>query len=105
MNTANAILAINALAIVLAPIVALWIGGILQRRSETHRSKLTLFGTLVGLRHEPLSTDAIRALNLIDAVFADDPAVREAWTRYYAALNDASMEYWTGLFDPRGKTA
>jgi hypothetical protein len=97
MATADSILALNVLAIVLAPIVALWIGGILQRRSDTHRSKLTLFGTLVGLRHEPLSIDAIRALNLIDAVFADDPAVREAWTRYYTALNDANMNIGPGF--------
>jgi hypothetical protein len=33
----------------------------------------------------------VRALNSIDAVFADDPAVREAWTRYLTALDDTNM--------------
>jgi hypothetical protein len=33
----------------------------------------------------------VQALNSIDAVFAHDPAVREAWTRYHTTLNDQSL--------------
>ena len=84
-------LVLNGLAIVLAPIIALWVGGILQRRSDAHKAKLSIFATLVGLRHTPLSAELVRSLNQIDAVFVDDPAVREAWTRYYTALNDANL--------------
>ena len=32
-----------------------------------------------------------RALNLIDAVFANDPAVREAWTQYLTTLQNESL--------------
>jgi hypothetical protein len=94
--TSDWIVALNGLAIVLAPIVALWIGGKLQRRSDSYKSKLDVFSTLIGLRHDPLSADSARALNLIDAVFADDPAVREAWTRYYTALNDPALNVGAG---------
>jgi hypothetical protein len=43
-----------------------------------------------------MSAELIRALNLIDAVFADDPDVREAWTQYFAALNDQNMNSGIG---------
>jgi Family of unknown function (DUF6680) len=96
MTTSDWIIGLNGIAILLAPIVALGIGGILQRRSDSHRSKLTLFGTLIAQRHDPLSVESTRALNLIDAAFADDPTVREAWTRYYTALNDPNMNGGAG---------
>jgi hypothetical protein len=97
METSDWILVLNGVAIILAPIIAVWVGGILQRRADAHRSKLQVFGTLVALRHDPLSLEAVRALNLIDAAFADTPAVREAWTRYYTALNDANMNAGPGF--------
>jgi GMC oxidoreductase len=46
--------------------------------------------TLVATRHDPLSPDVIRALNLIDVTFVDDFAVREAWSKYYAVLRDST---------------
>jgi hypothetical protein len=81
----------SVVAIILAPIVALWIGGILQQRTTDHNAKLSLFSTLIGMRHDPLSADAIKSLNLIDAVFVHEPPVREAWTRYYTALSDGAL--------------
>jgi hypothetical protein len=87
---------VNGLAIVLAPIIALWIAGKLQKRSDSYKAKLDIFSTLIGLRYDPLSAESARALNLIDAVFANDPAVREAWTRYYAALLDPNFNVGPG---------
>jgi hypothetical protein len=78
-------------------VAALVIAGKLQRRSDSYKAKLDIFSTLVGLRHDPLSPDSFRALNLIDAVFANHPAVREAWTRYLTALNDASLNAGPGF--------
>jgi len=91
MTTSDWILILNGIAILLAPLVALWIGGILQRRSDAYKAKLSIFATLVGLRHTPLSADLVRALNQIDAVFVDDQTVREAWTRYLTTLDDANL--------------
>jgi hypothetical protein len=96
MTTSDWIIALNGIAILLAPIVALKVGGVLQQRSDAYKSKLRIFSTLIGLRHAPLSTKLVEALNQIDAVFAHDHAVREAWTRYYTALNDPSMNAGPG---------
>jgi len=78
-------------AIVAAPIIALWISGRLQRRSAREAAKLQLFSTLMATRHDALAPDAIRALNSIDLVFVDNFPVREAWSRYYAAIIDQNL--------------
>ena len=100
MTTSDWILALtgagSVLAIFSAPVVALWIAGKLQRRSDSRKAKLDIFSTLMGLRYAPLSEEFARALNLIDAVFADDPAVREAWTRYYTSLLDPNQNVGPG---------
>ena len=100
MTTSDWILALtgagSVLAIFSAPVVALWIAGKLQRRSDSYKAKLEIFSTLMGLRYAPLSEEFARALNLIDAVFTDEPAVREAWTRYYAALLDPNFNVGPG---------
>jgi hypothetical protein len=91
MTSSDWILVLNGIAIVLAPIVALVVGGILQRRSDAYEAKLSIFTTLIGLRHAPLSAELVQALNQIDAVFADNRAVRDAWTRYLTALYDSNL--------------
>jgi hypothetical protein len=83
-------------AILAAPIVALWIGLRLQKRSSRESAKLQLFSTLIATRHDALASDAIRSLNLIDLVFAHDLPVREAWSRYYAALMDQNLNIPVG---------
>ena len=75
-------------AVVLAPLVALWAGGVLQRRAGRRQEKLQMLGILLSVRHTPYTAEAVKPLNLIDAVFATDREVREAWSRYYAALSD-----------------
>jgi hypothetical protein len=96
MTTSDIIAIANIVATVLAvlgaPIIALWIGGILQTRTERRREKLRVLSQLLALRHEPSSLEGFRTLNMIDAVFADDLRVREAWSRYYAALNDPNLQ-------------
>ena len=83
---------VTTVAVLAAPLVALWVGGVIAKRAEVRRAQLTLFGTLVGLRHDQGSSDAIRALNLIDVVFVDEPEVRNAWSRYYAFLSDNNLD-------------
>lgn len=62
----------TVLAVLLAPIVALWVNGKVQRRAGERADKVRILGVLLSLRHQPLSADAIRSLNLIDVVFATD---------------------------------
>lgn len=93
MTTADTIalsnMVVTFFGVLLAPLVALWIGGILQRRAQHRQEKLNLFGVLLSVRHTPYTPEAVKPLNLIDVVFATDQDVREAWSRYFAALSDA----------------
>jgi hypothetical protein len=84
-------------AIVAAPMIALRIAAKLQERSDSKKAKIALFSTLVSLRHDPTNADFLQALNLIDVVFVDDAAVREAWSRYYVVLNDGNMNNQAGF--------
>jgi hypothetical protein len=97
MTLSDWILTLNALAVLLAPVVALRIAGVFQRRSDAHKAKLDIFATLIGLRHDPQSVESVRALNTIDVVFADNPDVRDAWTRYIATLNDPTLNDGAGF--------
>jgi hypothetical protein len=71
------------LAIIIGPLVALW----LQRRAEDHREKrqgrLWVFKTLMMYRATPLAYAYVQALNLIDISFDADTtkerAIRAAW--------------------------
>jgi uncharacterized protein DUF6680 len=109
MTTSDGIAIVNivstVLAVLAAPVVALWVGGILQARANTRQQQLQLLGILLSLRHQPLSPENFRALNLIDAVFAQNSKVREAWSKYFAALNDPSLNLVPGVCHSRGKTA
>ena len=81
----------TVVAVTTAPIIALRVSSKFQERSNTRQQQLRLLSTLISLRHQPLSPESFRALNLIDAVFVDAPAVREAWSKYFSALNDTSL--------------
>jgi hypothetical protein len=61
-------------------------------RTNRRQSQLNLLGLLLSLRHQPASLETFKALNMIDAVFVDDSNVREAWSKYYAALNDSNLQ-------------
>lgn len=78
-------------AVLLAPVVAIWVGELLRKRSDSKAAKLALFTTLIGHRYDLAASESFRALNSIDAVFIGDTAVREAWSRYYAVLNDGGL--------------
>ena len=82
---------LTVLAIIGAPIVALWVGTRFQRRAEAEKAKRDLFSTILEIRHDMLSVDFVRSLNTIDVVFVDDTDVREAWSRYYSVLNDTNL--------------
>jgi hypothetical protein len=66
-----------------APITAAKLAETLRRESERKHErqtyKLQLFSTLMQERAAFYSEDGVRSLNLIDVVFNDCPAVREAW--------------------------
>lgn len=78
---------VTGLSTLFSPLIALWIGGILQVRAKKQSQKLEILSILLSMRFQPLSPEAIRSLNLIDVVFCDDYKVREAWSNYFTSLN------------------
>lgn len=84
-------IAFTVLAILAAPVIALWVSAKLQNRADAAKAKLELFATTLEIRHDLLSPEFVRTLNSIDVVFVDDFAVREAWSRYYSVLSDSNL--------------
>lgn len=58
-----------------------------EHASEKRRMKLHVFATLMEQRATYYSQDAVRAFNLIDIVFIDSRAVRDAWAELFASFD------------------
>jgi len=75
------------LAIVIGPIIAVLISVWLQRRHQKRDGKLSVFYTLMAYRKSyPPAKDLVKALNLIDVVYADEAKITQLWHRYYDLL-------------------
>lgn len=89
-------------AIVTGPIAAVLISLWLQRRYQRIDARKTVLSALVANRHQVLSQDTVRALNLIDLVFHDEPKVRKLWTEYFEMLGNEGLNNPVG-WDQRNK--
>ena len=69
---------LNLIAIIVIPIVSVIVGQYLQNRAEKRKDKMQIFKTLMTSRVYGWTVESVHALNIIDVVFADDNAVREA---------------------------
>lgn len=76
---------LNLAAIIVAPIAAVLIGQWLQNRANKRKDKQEIFKTLMIARNG-WSPESVRALNIIDIVFADNSTVRARWKEYYDRL-------------------
>lgn len=76
---------LNLVAIIVAPVAAVLIGQWLQNRANKRKDKLEIFKTLMIARNG-WNPESVRALNIIDIVFADDSIVRARWKEYYDRL-------------------
>ena len=76
---------LTVLAIVLGPILALFAQRVLDRLREKRRQRLQLYLTLMGTRATYLSPEHVRALNLIDVVFA-------------SVVSQKSLDSWRQVF-------
>ena len=73
---------LNLIAIIVIPIAAVIIGQHLQNRAEKRKDKMEIFKTLM-ISRNGWTVESVRALNIIDIVFADDEKVRAAWRDLY----------------------
>ncbi len=76
---------LNIFAVVLAPVIAVWVGQKLQDRAEKRKDKMSVFKAIMTDRYG-WSRETVLALNSIPIVFANDKAVRDAWKEYYNCL-------------------
>lgn len=76
----------NVLAIVCSPLIALYVGRKLQDREKKRNDKMLIFRSLMMDRGLGWSTESMRALNIIEIVFADDAKVLKQWKKFYQAL-------------------
>lgn len=73
---------LNLVAIIVAPVAAVLIGQCLQNRANKRKDKMEIFKSLMIARNG-WSPESVRALNIIDIVFADDKNVRARWKEYF----------------------
>ena len=83
--------AVNIVAILLSPAIAVLITLYLQKRREKRNQKLWIFNTLIATRHSPVIEENVRALNMIDVVFHDSPRVRQLWHEYFDMLGNEGL--------------
>ena len=76
---------LNLIAIVISPIIAVYVGRCLQDRSEKRKDRMKLFQSVMTFRNG-WTEEGVRALNNIHIVFADDEMVRNCWRKYYKLL-------------------
>lgn len=74
---------INIIAVITAPIIAVWVGQYLQNRVEKRKDKMQIFKTLMTSRIYGQTIDSVHALNSIDIVFEKDKNVRRAWKELF----------------------
>lgn len=70
---------INIIALILVPILAVFVGQKLQERAQKRNDKMQIFKILMTSRIYGWTNESVQAMNLIDVVFADDEAVRKQW--------------------------
>ena len=96
MQQSTALALATIAAIILGPIVALWLQRDSERRRDRRNRKLVIFKELMATRATRLSPRHVDALNAIEVEFSDgsrdDKRVLETWRLYLDHLGDSNME-------------
>lgn len=82
---------LNLFAIIIIPLVAVWLGRYLQDRSEKRKDKMNVFMSVMTFRYG-WSPEGVKALNSIHIVFSDDKDVRACWRKYYQSLCEPATD-------------
>lgn len=77
---------LNLVALVVVPVVAVLVGQYLQTQSKKRDDRKRIFEEIMASRIFGLSTETVRAYNMIHLVFASEREIREKWSEYYSAL-------------------
>jgi hypothetical protein len=83
-------------ATVIAPLLAIQVSQLLDRRRQTHQEQLRLFKTLMATRSARLDPRHVEALNMIDVVFHSSTTgeikIRSLWKAYLDHLGQKQLE-------------
>lgn len=74
---------INIIAIAMSPAIAVFIGRWLENKAEQRKDKMEIFKILMTTRIYGWTYESVKALNIIDIVFANDKDVRQTWKNLY----------------------
>lgn len=77
---------LNLIALITIPIIAVLIGQYLQNRAKKREDKMEIFKALMISRALGWTNESVRALNIIEIVFADNKSVLQQWKAYYDKL-------------------
>ena len=90
----------NIIAVIAGPIIAIIITILYQSHKEKRNDKYHLFTTLMAHRKSsPPTIDLVRALNLIDVVFAEHREIVDLWHQYFDLLCQDPVNYQ--IADPK----
>jgi len=70
---------LTIIAILVSPAIAVLVSMWIQNRKEKRQHKRYIFASLMSTRHQVISDEIVRALNMIDVVFHDKKKARRLW--------------------------
>lgn len=76
----------------------------LAEAAERRRLRLWVFSTIMQDRPRLNGQEAVRCLNLIDALYHDVPSVRDCWARLHQALSTGRVWDQAKEIEARGRT-
>ena len=86
MWTIDLIDIISVIAIIISPIIAVFVGQTIQDKRNKRADKMEIFKVLMISRGLGWSNESVKALNIIEIVFSDDKEVLSQWKTYYDKL-------------------
>lgn len=77
---------IGVVAVIMSPLIALWIGDVLRKRTDKNKEEIEVLKNLISYRHNKGSHEFLSALNRITLIFDKNEKikqqVKELWRSY-----------------------
>jgi len=76
----------SIIAVLISPLIALWVGDMMRKRTEKHKEEIEVLKNLISYRHHKGSPEFLSALNRIELIFDKNEKikqqVKELWRSY-----------------------
>lgn len=77
---------IGIIAVIISPLIALWVGDMMRKKTDKHREEIEVLKNLISYRHHKGSSEFLSALNRIALIFDKNEKikqqVKELWRSY-----------------------